>query len=455
MKASESRSGVGSAPHGASKWYLVLAIVAILQSTFPSGSMADEGSAFKWGFKERVRQAYLLNGFDLSDDIDADRNYIRVRSQLWASWAPRDGWKIHAGLNNEHRHWFKSEKGLQDEDFEIDELIVENFYLSAEKIGGSPFSIVVGRQDIAYGEGFLMMDGGPLDGSRTRYFDAVRVKAERGPRSIEAHFITDSFWDKHMPVVNPLYKKLIEYNETGAGVYYIDESLEGNKLEGYYFYKNEKDEDDLIPESDIHTFGSRVTGKYGDHLDYAAELAYQVGDRGESARKGLGGIASATWSFDVRMDPSVKAGFVYMSGDDPSTDDFEGWNPLYSRFPKWSEMYIYTLAATERGAAYWENLIIYHLNFVIKPVDDITVETIFCLLMAPQGDLATDPGLLTPDPIFGTGDSRGVVSKVKLSWRLKKCLSGHLLWERFVPGDYYFDGADTAHFLRCELMFEY
>jgi hypothetical protein len=417
--------------------------------------MAEEDSTFKWGFRERVRQAYLLNGFDFSDDIDADRSYIRVRTQLWGSWVPAEGWKVHAGLNNEHRHWFKSEKGLQDEDFEIDELVVENFYLSADRIGGSPFSIVAGRQDIAYGEGFLMMDGGPLDGSRTRYFDAVRVKAENGPRSIEVHFLADTYWDKHMPVINPLYKKLIEYDETGAGLYYIDESMEGKKLEGYYFYKNEKDEDDLIPESDIHTFGSRLTGKYGSHLDYVAELAYQAGDRGEAARRAFGGIASATWSFESRMDPSVKAGFVYLSGDDPSTEDFEGWNPLYSRFPKWSDLYLYTLAATERGAAYWENLIIYHLNLVIKPVSDITVETTFFLLMAPQGDLASAPGLLTPDPVFGHGDARGLLSKVKLSWRLKKYLSGHLLWERFDPGDYYFDGADTAHFLRCELMFDY
>ncbi len=37
-----------------------------------------------------------------------------------------------------------------------------------------------------------------------------------------------------------------------------------------------------------------------------------------------------------------------MSGDDPSTDDNEGWDPLFSRWPKWSELYIYSLA-TEGG----------------------------------------------------------------------------------------------------------
>ncbi len=41
-------------------------------------------------------------------------------------------------------------------------------------MGGMPLTATVGRQDIIEGVGWLVMDGTPLDGSRTVYFDAAR-----------------------------------------------------------------------------------------------------------------------------------------------------------------------------------------------------------------------------------------------------------------------------------------
>ena len=88
-------------------------------------------------------------------------------------------WKLYTMLTNEHRHWFKSNKGLENKDFEIHELIFENLYLEGKKLGGSPFGFVVGRQNLFYGEGFICWDGGPLDGSRTAYFNALLVSRRR------------------------------------------------------------------------------------------------------------------------------------------------------------------------------------------------------------------------------------------------------------------------------------
>jgi len=431
-----------------------LALVLLGGWVINSASAEVEKEDFQWGFNERVRQAYIANPFDLSEDDPDDRNYMRVRTRLWGSWAPIEGWKLRIQLNNEHRHWFKSEKGLEDSDFEINELIVENFYLSIDRIAGSPFSVILGRQNIMRGEGFVYMDGGPLDGSRTAYFNGIRLMMEYKKRSLEFHVISNPTWDKYLPVVNNLQNGLIENKETGAGLYYTDESYENKKIEAYYDFKNKEDSKGGSPESDIHTLGGRLSGRYGDNLSYAAELAFQAGDMRGADRRGFGGYAHGTWDMPMRWNPSLTAGFIYLSGDDPSTEEYEGWDPLYSRWPKWSDLYIYTLAP-EAGVAYWENLMAPSVKLALNPDERITLETTLYYMLAPRDDPYSAPGMSGPAFLSGDGDTRGALSIIRLNWRYNEYLSGHLLWERLYPGDYYFDGADPADFLRWQIYFSY
>jgi hypothetical protein len=368
-----------------------------------------------------------------------------VRSQLWGAWKPAENLKLYARVCNEHRHWFKSTKGLEDEDFEIDELILENLYIAVDRIWGSNISIKAGRQNIMYGEGFLMMDGGPLDGSRTGYFNALRLKAEMGKRYLEFHFISDPSWDKYLPVLNCQYKGLIEKNERGAGIFYTDNSLTKKRIEGYYFYKSE--EYTKSDNNNIHTAGGRISGEYSSGGSYAAEFALQLGDNFNHNRTGMGGYAHTSYRFSTYLNPALSAGLIYLSGDNPKTKEYEGWNPLYSRWPKWSDLYIYSLASFERGVAYWENLMAVNIKLSIKPADNIDVDASLYYMKAPQKNL--------PSPTLGTGNNRGLLSNIKLKWNYTDYLSGHLTWEHFIPGDYYLDGADPADFLRCEFSFKY
>ncbi len=431
-----------------------LALLLLAEAVTSGASAAGEESAFRWGFRERVRQAYIANPFDLSDGNPDDRNYIRVRTQLWGSWDPREGWELKVQLNNEHRHWLKSEQGLEDLDFEIDELVVENLFLSIKRIAGSPFSVILGRQNIIRGEGFIYMDGSPLEGSRTAYFNGMRLMMEYEKRSLELNAISNPTWDKYLPVINNLQNGLIEHEESGVGLYYTDNSFSNKKIEAYYDFKNEKKPGERLQESDIHTLGGRVSGEYGKMLRYAAEFAFQAGDMAGAGRRGFGGYAHGTLSSSMPWEPSLTAGFLYLSGDDPSTEEYEGWNPLYSRWPKWSDLYIYTLAP-EAGVAYWENIMAPSIKLALKPFEQMTLESTLYYMLAPQDDPDSAPGVSNPNPLFGDGDTRGTLSIIRLNWRFGEHLSGHLLWERLYPGDYYFDGADPADFLRWQLYFSY
>ncbi|MDD3643887.1 MAG: alginate export family protein, partial [Candidatus Krumholzibacteria bacterium] len=338
-------------------------------------------------------------------------------------------------------------RGYEDGDFEIDEVIVESLSLQGRKIAGTPFGLTVGRQHLFYGEGLVCWDGGPLDGSRTAYFNAAVAHIEWGKRRFDLHAISNPEKDDYLPVVNGQDRSLIEWDERGGGLYYTDESFAGRKIEAYYFYKNENDPDDAFPESDIHTLGARVSGDVTGDLSFAAEWAGQIGDRGGAERLGYGGYLRGTYRAPLERPLDISAGGIYLSGDDPATGDYEGWNTVYARWPKWSELYIYTLA-NERGVAWWENLASGWLGLGLKAHERVSLDAKIYAMWAAERPFAGAA-------LFGGGDYRGTLSIVKIDWNLEKSLTGHLLWEMLRPGDYYAGGSDAAHFLRWEFMLRY
>jgi hypothetical protein len=429
------------------RFIAVLLVMAGVAAVSPRLA-AEESATFSWGFQERIRQEYLMNGFDMENDVDDDRNHIRVRTQVWFSYRPHERFELFAKINNEHRHYLKPERDLDFDEF-IDEFIFENLYLKATNIAGSPVSIILGRQNIMYGEGFLYMDGGPLDGSRTAYMNAVRIMIEGKERSLEIHALSDPARDEYLPRVNSRRKALVEWDEAGGGIYYTDTSLPETKAEGYYFFKWEEAGYDGVCDTKLHTIGARLSGAPLDWLSYAAEGAYQAGTRADFDNRAFGGYLYGTVAVPLPLEPKVTVGAIYLSGDDPATEEYEGWDPLISRWPKWSDLYIYTLA-TEHGAAYWDNLVAPYAQLSLKLASGVDLSGTIYDVTAPH---SPPPGSPPPSmyPLLGNGTDRGVLSNVKIDWSWTKYLRGHLLWERFDPGDYYIEGSDPAHFLRWEI----
>ena len=65
-----------------------------------------------------------------------------------------------------------------DTDFDWDELILDRGFWSWRFAGEASLSL--GRQDIIWPGGFLMLEGHPYDGSRSIYHDALRLRAQPG-----------------------------------------------------------------------------------------------------------------------------------------------------------------------------------------------------------------------------------------------------------------------------------
>jgi hypothetical protein len=151
------------------------------------------------------------------------------------------------------------------------------------------------------------------------------------------------------------------------------------------------------------------------------------------------------------MKPAFELGYYYLSGDDPATPEVEGWNPLFSRWPWMSELYVLSYGSEIGVPGYWTNLQLARANFKFAINEQTGLELTYNYLLANE-----DPGLLTPAPIFSNdGKKRGDLIQAKLNHSFSKTVSGYLLIEDFIPGDYYLPtNQDNATFVRWELQWK-
>ncbi|MFZ2055631.1 MAG: alginate export family protein [Candidatus Aminicenantales bacterium] len=406
--------------------------------------------AFKLTFTERIRQESWDNTLSLDETTADSTAYVRFRTSLMAQWRPAERFELAVRLTNENRYYISPKQDPRlGKNFDLNEVFFDYLYIHWKNPGGLPFSLKLGRQDLMIGEGFLIFDGGPLDGSRSAYFNAARLDYTINDRnSIMLFFCRQPRTDIWLPVINDTGQKMVEQDEQGFGAYFTG-ALRRVKVEGYLFRKNIFAAEE-VPSSDYSVLGGRAVIPLADGLSLTTEGAFQSGKIGERSRRGLGGYFHLDFQTRLRFPlPSlVTAGILCLSGDDPATADaYEGWESSFSRWPKWSESLIY-LQARETKPADWTNIFSLYGNLVFAPTErarlDLTWHHLGALQMAPPSFL-----------LGGTGKHRGELIIAKLTYELNKNISGHFLWERFLPGDFFYSGARAFAWVRFELMFRY
>lgn len=460
---------------------------------------------FKLTGDVRLRNEDLRNAFDLSDDIEDDWNSTRLRTRVGFDLDYKDLIGGYIQLTNEYR-WGSDTKYAAN--FQAEDIRVDNAYIRIKRPWDVPLTLTAGRQDLLaepergwrgmYGEGWILFDGTPQDGSATISFDSAKLRWDVTDR-IKADFIYIKFSDLNLAPPGPpgtlgsLYSDS-DWDEDAVGLYTISqldpfESLP-LQLDAYCLYRDK----DIA-----RNFGSVPTGPFVDpkvetaalggrlatrkplldgHLMAAAEGAYQTGTMRAGDVGGTGFIgqdpyplgedidrdafAWYAWtrmSFDEEV-PSLKPYFElrfdYFSGDDPdSQDKFEGWDSFYGEWPKYSELLIYTFYdafATAHGEAdpnlgAWANMYFPSVEIGCYPIESLkktlALKARWRYFMASNNKTA--PG--------GTGDRDiGHLAQGYIEWAPYSCLRTHAYFDYFFPGDYYSSNADDAWFLRFEVM---
>ncbi|MBU1061908.1 MAG: alginate export family protein, partial [Candidatus Omnitrophica bacterium] len=334
------------------------------------------------------------------------------------------------------------------------EVVFDNLYLDIKNFLDMPLDLRVGRQDLlfTYGEGFLIMDGTPLDGSRTFYFNSAKATWRiDNINSVDLVYIKSEREDDTLPIINEKtpHQQLNTSDEEAGVLYWKRAPVDNFSLEGYYIFKIENDGGARLQaqKTELNTIGSFAKYTF-EPWTLKGQLAYQFGDYGPEDREGLGGYVFVDRTFkDVAWSPEVSGGFIYLSGDEASTSKNEAWDPLFSRWPWMSELYSLSFNG-ESGLDYWTNLQMWRSSLVLRPTDKTKFSLWYNFLMANETPAGTSFSV-------DSGKQRGHLPQMRLDYSFNKNINAYILAEYFIPGNFYSDEADSSLFLRTELSFEF
>jgi Alginate export len=425
-----------------------------------------------WGADLRVRDEYFNDLLTLNPNARLhEQNYIRFRARLWTTVTPVENLSLNARISDEAREWtkpagytpMKGQSGL-----DMREGIVDNLNAEMKNVAGLPLTIKAGRQDLFLGDGWLVGDGTPYDGSWTYYLDSAKVTYELKDQhtTIDAiGIIQDAYDDGWMPTINPQHLLEVEQNEKGAIVQVANSSVSAANLTGYFIYKNDSRVVSTGDNADIYTVGGRLNGLVSDHWKYWTEGAYQFGRKADSTVKypedtagssnyrGLnayGFNSKLTYLFKDQLNNQLTGSFELLSGDNPNTGTDEMFDVLWGRWPRWSEIGLYSYAAETR-IGQEANLIRFGPTWTVNPTRKMEFSASYYALFA-MNDVPTREASST---LFSNNDNfRGHFASAILKYKFSSHMNGHLWSEFLFPGGYYAHD-NLITFLRAEVMFTF
>jgi len=415
---------------------------------------------FEVGLEERVRSEDYDNLIDHSDAKADFTSYYRFRTRAWLTVNPTPDLEFAVGLCNENRKIARPDKAYNGREVFFDTLYLDYRFSPA-------WSVRIGRQNLMRGEGFVLFDGSAMDGSRSAYLNALDLTYAWSHSKLECLAISDPLKDKYLPRLNEADgpgespQRLNERDEQALALYYTGKEWDRTTLEAYYFLKTEKNDYRAITHPQfqadrrVSTLGSRVVREFQDgwsvNGEFACQWGAQEGRPGTAeARRDIaswGGYGRVKKALDLPWQPTCSLAYIALSGQDPHSSKLTSWDPVFSRWPRWSELYIYS-EVPEQGVAYSTNTGMWEAEVRLTPAKSLELRATY-YKMAAQEATGSVPGA-----IFGTGKTRGDILQFRADFKFSPELKGHALYEHLAPGDFY-AGRDGGHFLRFELSYQF
>jgi hypothetical protein len=464
---------------------------------------------FNWGADLRVRNEYFNNAQTLTSDPNLSaqaglhsQDYFRFRGRLWASAVPLENLSLNARLAAEPRLWMEPsssanyrESNAGNSGMEWRYGIFDNLNVCWTNMAGLPAQIKVGRQDLYFtkdgmpGDGWLVADATPLDGSWTFFFDAARLtyNIEDLKTTIDAvGLVQYARPDAWLPTLGPSTTAgspaaygLTDQNEKGAILWIANKSMPAANIDGYFMYKHDTRVNNPPPvgtfgdDADIYTVGARFSGLVKEHWKYSAEGAYQFGQKKDPFLNRAGNNAllspgaqttdfrdlsafgfnnKLSYLFNDKLKNQVFVSYEFLSGDDSNTKQDEMFDVLWGRWPRWSELYIPYSYIPETRTGQVGNIHRFGPGWSLVPMRNMDFSLNYNLMYSDQD---TPTRANQPQLFSRNGSFRGHYLQAILKYKFSQHVSGHL-WSEFVfPGNFYASGDQAMTFLRAELWFTF
>lgn len=385
-------------------------------------------------------------------------DFFRIRTRLWGEVTSE---KIDAYLRitNEFRY-YRAPHSMKGRQRFPDVTLIDNLYVTFKDVGDL-VDIKIGRQDMAFGNRRVIAEGTPIDGSRTCYFDAVRLTFKfEEKRTLDAFalYIAREDWmptlghrhDPRSANTKSYHEDITAYNqnEYGAGLYYQDRSSAKMGWDLYYIFKGEEGSKSRILETGpfhSHTVGTRLLPQFTETISGEVELAVQAGDDNLLAAMAYAGLTYAPkWQYD----PTFTIGSLYLSGDRDGQRGHRAWHSLFNR-----ETALGDLVGAMYDAMDHCNLFYPHLAFGFKPANGQIFQLTTGPLFAPVSER---------DPDGGTyGKYRGYyaqayyivnIGQYVAKGTILEPMQFRILGEVMTKGDnYYTDQDDIGYYLEAQV----
>ncbi len=430
-----------------------LGCASIARAADPADAGAETAMP-KFGGELRLRGEAFDNILDLSDAGDDSYQYWRMRYRFWAEAAPREGLRLYFRFGNEYRMGsYAGTASVRDAESRVS---LDNGWAELGDAARGA-ALRFGRMDLNFGEGLLICDGTPADGSSSAYFDAIRGTWRRGGLAVD--LFTAKLADECLGTTTrdeDLYGLHAQRGEAAA--YLLHRFKRGATV-----FQDGKAWAVPSPRQRTTALGARWAHLPDVGWRAAVEGAYQVGrfedaldvasGDGANARRGYGGYARVGAVGDSYWHPSLEFGGLYLSGDDPGTSRYEGWDDFYGEWPKWSELLVYTFldCATRVGGDPW------------RPDDAGVWNNLTLLWVEGRADLAAKLAVTMRCSVVGAaepsgpggGRNRGVLVAMRADCTRWRGVALQALGEYFSPESYYSGRggySDDAWYTRFQIV---
>ncbi|MFO7890560.1 MAG: hypothetical protein R6V04_09505 [bacterium] len=177
---------------------LIVFWLLFFNSLIIANTTGNKEKKFNWGLSERFRLVSWDNAIFLDNARETANTFTRHRTSFWLDWKPLSSVRCYIKFTNEFRYYFQPEK-----DFTIHEIFPDNIYLQLNLSEILPVTITAGRQNIILGEGFVVMDPNPLDGSRSIYFNGLRMDGTlTAGHTVTMFYVKQPVIDDWLPILN-------------------------------------------------------------------------------------------------------------------------------------------------------------------------------------------------------------------------------------------------------------
>jgi hypothetical protein len=292
----------------------------------PSLALAVELTNVKFGGQVTIRGYSLENMWDYNSANKADEwDVFRTKGSVFTGVDVGDNVTAFVQLTNQT--WGEGVSDFKDN--ESNKVFLDNAYIEAKNVLG-PISLKLGRQNLIYGSGFVILDGQSQFASTSIYFDGVKASWN----------ITDKI------LLDALYMKdqenkrddIVPDDITLSGLYLTAKGampVIGGQQEVYAL--NREDEKTC---KDIWMYGVRLSDKLPLGLDYSGEVAVQTGTAYNGKdQDALGCKLDLGYTFmDLALKPRIFGQYAFMSGDDANTKEWEGWDVFYGGWPQFGDL---------------------------------------------------------------------------------------------------------------------